>query len=202
MPLVFDQAASLTLPFNFLLSSELNPIYIVRYEDLVNQPKETYEGIFKYLLEIDDIEGTNAQRRIEQVVAQGRSATQTYKFKATTGQLNTNAKRYTKEQVDYIKQELGDLLYFFGYSNIDEESYSNFYQFDEHTEERKALHNGYKKVNEDSMKYVVNPEKEVKLYAHNYQKDMIPLLPPHLLARAQEPGMEWAKKCLEHKEGE
>jgi hypothetical protein len=56
----------------------------VRYEDLVNAPKETYEGIFKYLLEIDDVEGTNVQRRIDQVVAKGRSATQTYQFKATT----------------------------------------------------------------------------------------------------------------------
>ena len=64
---------------------ELNPIYIVRYEDLVNDTKNTYEGVFKYLLEIDDIEGTNVQRRIEEVVKAGRSATQTYKFKATTG---------------------------------------------------------------------------------------------------------------------
>ena len=52
--------------------------------------------MFKYLLEIDDVEGTNVQRRIDQVVAQGRSATQTYKLKSTTGQLNVNAERYTK----------------------------------------------------------------------------------------------------------
>jgi hypothetical protein len=35
---------------------------------MVNDAKNTYEGIFKFLLEIDDIEGTNAQRRVEEVV--------------------------------------------------------------------------------------------------------------------------------------
>jgi hypothetical protein len=38
---------------------------------------------------------------------------------------------------------------------VDEGSYSNFYQFDEHTEERRALHNGYKKVNEESLNEVL-----------------------------------------------
>ena len=47
----------------------------MRYEDLVNDTKNTYEGIFKYLLEIEDIDGTNVQRRIEEVVKAGRSAT-------------------------------------------------------------------------------------------------------------------------------
>jgi hypothetical protein len=42
---------------------------------MVNDAKNTYEGIFKFLLEIDNIEGTNAQRRIDEVVKAGRSAT-------------------------------------------------------------------------------------------------------------------------------
>ena len=42
---------------------------------MVNDAKNPYEGIFKFLLEIDDIEGTNAQRRVEEVVKAGRSAT-------------------------------------------------------------------------------------------------------------------------------
>ncbi len=54
---------------------ELNPLYIIRYEDMINDAKNTYEGIFKFLLEIDNIEGTNAQRRVEEVVKAGRSAT-------------------------------------------------------------------------------------------------------------------------------
>jgi len=42
---------------------------------MVNDAKNTYEGIFKFLLEIEDIEGTNAQRRVEEIVKAGRSAT-------------------------------------------------------------------------------------------------------------------------------
>lgn len=43
----------------------LNPIYVVRYEDLVSNPKPELEGIMKFLLDLDSLEGTNAQRRIE-----------------------------------------------------------------------------------------------------------------------------------------
>lgn len=42
-----------------------NPIHIVRYEDLVTSPREELIGIFKFLLDLDDIKGTNAERRID-----------------------------------------------------------------------------------------------------------------------------------------
>lgn len=173
----------------------------MRYEDLVNDAKNTYEGIFKYLLEIEDIDGTNVQRRIEEVVKAGRSATQTYKFKATTGQLNASANRYTPEQTEFIKSELGDLLYFFGYSNVDEESYSNFYHFAEHSEERRALHNGFKKVNEDAMQEVLARPRQYKSYSHNRNRDMVELLQQVVIERAQEPGLLFAKSCLEKASG-
>ena len=99
--------------------------------------------------------------------------------------------------MNFIKKELGDLLYFFGYSNVDEGSYSNFYQFDEHTEERRALHNGYKKVNEESLQEVLARPRVYKQYAHNYNRDMIELMPREFQERAQEPGLLFAKSCLE-----
>jgi hypothetical protein len=37
-----------------------NPIYIVRYEDLVTNPGPELEGIMKFLLDLDDLKGTNA----------------------------------------------------------------------------------------------------------------------------------------------
>jgi hypothetical protein len=37
-----------------------NPIYIVRYEDLVSNPAAELQGIMKYLLDLDDLSGTNA----------------------------------------------------------------------------------------------------------------------------------------------
>lgn len=35
------------------------PLYIVRYEDLVANPQTELEGLFKFILDLDDIEGTN-----------------------------------------------------------------------------------------------------------------------------------------------
>lgn len=42
-----------------------NPIYIVRFEDLLANPKSELEGIYKFLLDLDSLEGTNAQRRLD-----------------------------------------------------------------------------------------------------------------------------------------
>ena len=42
-----------------------NPLYIVRYEDLVMKPKETLMGLACYLLEQNDLSGTNMERRID-----------------------------------------------------------------------------------------------------------------------------------------
>jgi len=85
---------------------------------------------------------------------------------------------------------------------VDEESYSNFYHWDEHTDERKALHNGFKKANADSMKEVLSVPREVKLYTHNYNRDMIELMPTEAMARAQEPGLLYAKSCLDKENDE
>lgn len=44
-----------------------NPIYIVRYEDLVSNKQEELEGVMKFLLGTSDLEGTNCQRRIQDI---------------------------------------------------------------------------------------------------------------------------------------
>ena len=41
------------------------PLYIVRYEDLVLEPKKTLMGLMSFLLEVKDLNGTNAERRID-----------------------------------------------------------------------------------------------------------------------------------------
>lgn len=52
-------------------TEDRQPIYIVRYEDLVTDPKETLMGLMCYLLEVPDLTGTNTERRIDEVVAKG-----------------------------------------------------------------------------------------------------------------------------------
>lgn len=41
------------------------PIYVVRYEDMVQGMEGPTRGILSYLLELEDMSGTNAERRIE-----------------------------------------------------------------------------------------------------------------------------------------
>ena len=45
-----------------------NPIYFVRYEDLVQNKRETLMGLFSFLLETKDIKNTNCERRIDSVL--------------------------------------------------------------------------------------------------------------------------------------
>jgi len=56
---------------------------------------------------------------------------------------------YTKEQHDFIKEELKEYLYFFGY--VDHESNSSkqtmFYSYDSHDKTNVSNINGYKQLN-------------------------------------------------------
>lgn len=36
-----------------------NPVYIVRYEDMLTNKQEELEGLMKYLLDLESLEGTN-----------------------------------------------------------------------------------------------------------------------------------------------
>ena len=57
----------------------------------------------------------NAERRIQDVLAQGSSAHTTYKLKDTTRIVNSNAKLYTPEQKKLVYNKLTRMLYYFGY---------------------------------------------------------------------------------------
>jgi len=62
-----------------------------------------------------NLAGTNAERRIKEVIEGGQKATQTYDLKATTLRFNSQGKRYTAEQKDSAYESLKEMLYFFGY---------------------------------------------------------------------------------------
>lgn len=97
------------------VEKKLNPLYIVRYEDLVLEPKDTLMGLFAFLLGVRDLSGTNAERRIDQVLAMGRKATITYNLKETTGQLNMHEDKYSPELRQYVQENLSEMLYYYGY---------------------------------------------------------------------------------------
>ena len=88
------------------------PVLFTRFEDLVQNPQEELENIMKFLCNTKEIKGTNAERRIQEVIAKGKDATVTYQLKDSTRVLNPNVKKYNLDQLEFIKEELKDIIYY------------------------------------------------------------------------------------------
>ena len=76
--------------FNTLIEQcrrKKHPLYIVRYEDLVNDGKNTLMGLFSFLLEEPDLVGSNIERRLDHFLP-SITAVKTYKLKETTGKFD------------------------------------------------------------------------------------------------------------------
>jgi hypothetical protein len=53
-------------------------LYGTRFEDLTTNPEAELTNIMKFLLNVTDITGTNAERRVKEVIAKGKDATVLY----------------------------------------------------------------------------------------------------------------------------
>ena len=73
------------------------PMLFLRFEDLVMNPEPELYNLMRFLLGVKDLTGTNAERRIQEVLAMGTKATETYTLKESTRRLNANAHRYTTD---------------------------------------------------------------------------------------------------------
>lgn len=60
------------------------PSLFTRFEDLVRDPKPELENMMKFFCNLSDLEGTNAQRRVNDVISQGKEKTKTYELKDNT----------------------------------------------------------------------------------------------------------------------
>ena len=130
-----------------------NPIYICRYEDLVSDSKKELDGIMKFLLDVDDLSGTNCERRIDQLSKLGGEASQAYKLKPNTGKFNANRGKYSEELVEFIKETNADLLYYFGYTDHPtEQNTTAFFNFKEHKPANVEKFYGFRADNEKVVK--------------------------------------------------
>ena len=92
-------------------------------------------GLFSFLLETKDLDGSNAERRIDAVVGQKESTGVTYKLKSTTGKFDAHRKRYTEAQIEFVKESLKEHLHFFGYTtDPKEENPTGFFDFNGDTQ--------------------------------------------------------------------
>lgn len=96
-----------------------NPIYFVRYEDLLANPQDELAGVMKYLLDVSDLSGTVAEKKIGDLKA-GKKVDSTQ-----------NKAKFTQEQTDAMKNDMAHLLYYFGYTNHSSKSNpQEFFKFD------------------------------------------------------------------------
>lgn len=71
-------------------------------------------------------------------------------YKPRSGTMNKNAHRYSPELLNYIKEKAGDLLYFFGYVNIDAyENPTGFFTYEFHCEENLKKYYGFREFNKN-----------------------------------------------------
>ena len=57
------------------------PCLWIRFEDLVADPETQLMNIMRFLIGKRDISGTNAERRVKEVIAKGHKATITFDLK-------------------------------------------------------------------------------------------------------------------------
>ena len=69
------------------ISSKI-PTYFMRYEDLKMNPEPVLDGLFRFLLDVESIEGTVVKSRIQEVTSSGFKNKTTYKLKTTSTNLS------------------------------------------------------------------------------------------------------------------
>jgi len=124
-----------------------NPIYFVRYEDLMSNPQDELVGVLKYLLDVEDLSGTVAEARIKDVV------------KSIDKKQDVSAhSKFTSEQTTMMKESMAHLLYYFGYTNHkSEQNSTDLFKFDLH--EPKHLEN-FKKFKQHNTEMIVSEPRE------------------------------------------
>ena len=95
------------------------PVYFVKYEEMLAEPKATLRSIFKFLLNEQNINGTVIEKRINEVIEQGKEGTHVYKMKKENPLYPKSEDWFTEEQKEFVLSKLFDQLEFFGYFKKD-----------------------------------------------------------------------------------
>jgi len=130
------------------------PTYYLTYEDLKRGSESVVLEMFQFLLDVPSLEGTVAEANIKSICSDGFASKSVYKLKSTSTNLSRNAHMYNDQQIDMIKSELRDHLYYFGYTNDPDATVQNdtaFFNFDEHREEDKKKFKGYLEHNKRTL---------------------------------------------------
>ena len=88
----------------------------MRYEDLVEAPQKTLEDCMKFLLEIEDIEDTNIQRRIAESLKDKASSQASYSVQTIKAVKNLEV--FTEEEKKRVFAEAREKFEFLEYDKL------------------------------------------------------------------------------------
>ncbi len=157
----------------------------------------------RFILNLDDLTGTNAERRVQEVLAKGKGATQSYSLKDSTLKFNSNGKRYKDEHKEIIKKNMSRMLYYFGYMKNPEdptrEEMTAFYEQANHDPTLLKTHGKFRDDNESTIKFVSEATRE-KMESYQYQcldwSKEVDLYNPNFAKKATIPLVDYTQKLL------
>ena len=150
------------------------PTFFVRFEDLITRQAETLIDVFRFLLNAPSIEGTVIEHRIKEMASKGKDGQPTvYALKKPQDKKNLmkNGKAYSAAQMKVIKENLRQELLFLGYTNspnpADEKHETEFFHYDDLTEEDNKMYRHFEKLNENVLVRLGSEELMNKEYVIN-----------------------------------
>mmetsp|Transcript_17543 Transcript_17543/g.16766 ORF Transcript_17543/g.16766 Transcript_17543/m.16766 type:complete len:174 (-) Transcript_17543:172-693(-) len=99
--------------YQFWLNSSI-PVHLVRYEDIISRPKETFTELLQFILETENLDNTNIVKYIEMKIEEGIKKIYKPRIKLTENVKDL----FTQEQLDYFMEHFGDLLVKMGYDEL------------------------------------------------------------------------------------
>ena len=119
-------------------------------------------------------------------------------MKKTTGKLNVCRKKYSPELYQFVKSESAEHMYYFGYTNLDDNPYA-FFNFSHHTAANQAIFQNFQKDNEIALKQVCSPDfKQNSNVFYPYKtKSTFPMFDGHTLANMLNTVGDKAQKDLQ-----
>lgn len=110
------------------------PTLYLTYEMLMLEPEQTLTDIFRFFLDAPSLSGTIVEQRIKEACAEGHASKAVYGLKTMkqTENLSRNKNCYTDANITFLKQELREVLHFYGFaSHPTEENPTAFFDFDD-----------------------------------------------------------------------
>lgn len=90
------------------------PVHVIRYEDIVLQPRPVLTELLKFILNVQSLEGTLVERYIE--LACQEKAPEVYKPRK--GRVNANMAKFKPVHLEYMMSYAADLIHKFGYDDL------------------------------------------------------------------------------------